>query len=144
MFSLTEEAIDTSTQINPRAGARVVFEGIVRNHNEGLNVKSLEYSAYESMAIKEGQKIVDEALDKFDVISGRCVHRIGHLQITDMAVWVEVYSEHRREAFEACQYIIDEVKLRVPVWKREHYVDKKPEWVACHRCQEAHEHHHHG
>ena len=146
MFSLSYEKIDTATEINPRSGARVVFEGIVRNHNEGSNVTSLEYSAYDEMAIKEGQKIVDEALSKFDVISGKCVHRLGHLQITDMAVWVEVYSEHRREAFEACQYIIDEVKLRVPVWKKEHYVDKEPEWVACHRCQEAHsskDHNHH-
>ena len=137
MFSITDKKIDTSSEINPRSGARVAFDGIVRNHNEGLNVTSLEYSAYDEMAVKEGTRIVNEALSKFDIISAKCVHRVGHLQIKDMAVWVEVYSEHRREAFEACQYIIDEVKLRVPVWKREHYTDKEPTWVACHRCGEA-------
>lgn len=140
MFKITDKVIDETVEVSPRAGARVIFDGIVRNHNEGLDVKSLEYQAYEGMAVKEGLKIVDEAMAKFDVISGHCVHRVGHLQVGDIAVWVEVYSEHRREAFEACQYIIDEVKLRVPVWKREHYVEKAPEWIACHRCSEAHSH----
>jgi molybdopterin synthase catalytic subunit len=142
MFKITDKVIDESVSVSPRAGARVIFDGIVRNHNDGLDVSSLEYQAYEEMAVKEGLKIVEEAKLKFEVISAYCVHRVGHLQIGDIAVWVEVYSEHRKEAFLACQYIIDEVKLRVPIWKREHYVDKDPEWIACHRCASAHSHTH--
>lgn len=137
LFSITSKKIEEYVEVSPRAGARVTFDGIVRNHNDGFDVTSLEYQAYEEMAVKEGQKIIDEALEKFDIISCHCVHRLGHLQVGDAAVWVEAYSEHRREAFEACQYIIDEVKLRVPIWKREHYVSKAPEWVACHRCSES-------
>lgn len=120
----------------PQAGAAVTFEGRVRNHNEGHNVTSLEYQCYESMAIKEGNKILKETFEKFNIINAICVHREGHLQISDIAVWIKVYSKHRKEAFEACQYIIDKVKLRVPIWKKEHYIDKDPEWVACHRCME--------
>ena len=126
---------------DPRAGAIVFFEGKVRNHNEGHQVNSLEYQCYESMAVKEGRKIVEEALKKFDIHNAYCVHREGHLQITDSAVWVGACSSHRAEAFEACQYIIDEVKARVPMWKKEHYVDRPAEWVECHRCAE-HAHHH--
>ncbi len=150
MFEIKQDSINDiaseKERVNSRAGAVVTFEGRVRNHNEGFKVKSLEYQCYESMALKEGQAILAEALDKFDVMDAYCVHREGHLKIGDMAVWVYVSSAHRREAFEACQFIIDEVKLRVPIWKREHYVDKKPEWVACHRCSEDHLHeaHHAG
>tara|TARA_B100000959_G_C14763181_1_gene534237 strand:+ start:97 stop:534 length:438 start_codon:yes stop_codon:yes gene_type:complete len=125
---------------NPQAGGIVTFEGRVRNHNEGMDVESLEYQCYQSMAVKEGQKIIDHALKNFSIINAYCVHREGHLQIGDIAVWIHVSSKHRREAFLACQYIIDEVKLKVPIWKREHYTEKAPEWVACHRCQEHHEH----
>ena len=121
---------------NPKAGAIVFFDGRVRNHNEGHEVSSLEYQCYESMAVKEGKKIVAEALERFDIHEANCVHREGHLQITDVAVWVGVSSSHRKEAFEACQYIIDEVKARVPMWKKEHYVERPAVWVECHRCQE--------
>lgn len=124
-----------------RAGAMVFFDGRVRNHNEGHQVNSLEYQCYESMAISEGTKIVKEALKRFDVHDAYCVHREGHLQISDVAVWVGVSSSHRQEAFDACQYIIDEVKARVPMWKKEHYVNRPAEWVNCHRCSE-HTHHH--
>ncbi len=106
-------------------------------------MSSLEYSSYEEMANKVGLRIVQEALARFDVIEASCIHRVGHLQVGDMAVRVEVYSEHRKEAFMACQYIMDEVKFRVPIWKCEHYEDGRREWVACHGCQSTkhvHEH----
>ena len=117
------------------SGAFTSFDGRVRNHNEGLKVSSLEYQCYHSMAEKEGNAIIFEALQRFDVHKVFCVHREGHLKIGETAVWVGVSSSHRREAFEACQFIIDQVKLRVPIWKKEHYLDIEPEWVACHRCQ---------
>ena len=122
------------------AGAIVFFDGRVRNHNEGQQVSSLEYQCYQSMANKEGEKIVKEALDMFSIHHARCVHREGHLDIGDVAVWVGVSSSHRKEAFEACQYIIDEVKARIPIWKKEHYIGQPAKWVACHQCgQHAHE-----
>jgi molybdopterin/thiamine biosynthesis adenylyltransferase/molybdopterin synthase catalytic subunit/rhodanese-related sulfurtransferase len=131
---------------DPAAGGYSSFEGWVRNHNEGLAVTRLEYEAFEALAIKEGERIVTEAIERFGVINAACVHRVGSLAIGEMAVWVGVSSRHRAEAFAACRYIIDEVKHRVPIWKKEHYVTGDSGWVNCERCavhgQEHHEHHH--
>ncbi|WP_127716382.1 molybdenum cofactor biosynthesis protein MoaE [Halobacteriovorax sp. HLS] len=152
MFEMTSRKITHDELISKveddKAGAIVFFDGRVRNHNEGHKVSSLEYQSYEAMAIKEGQKIIDEAKELFDFHHAYCVHRVGHLQIGDVAVWVAVSTSHRELAFKACQFIIDEVKARVPIWKKEHYIDKSPEWVACHQCakhshgSETHSHHH--
>jgi sulfur-carrier protein adenylyltransferase/sulfurtransferase len=125
---------------DPAAGGYASFEGWVRNHNEGHAVTRLEYEAFEALAVKEGETIVAEALEKFGVINAACVHRVGSLAIGDMAVWVGVSSRHRAEAFAACRYIIDEVKHRVPIWKKEHYVTGDSGWVNCERCAEAAEH----
>ena len=111
-------------------GAVVVFEGVVRNLNDGREVKSLEYEAMESLAVKEGTRIIEEARDKFPIHGAVCVHRVGHLQLGDIAIRVEVQAAHRKEAFAACQYIVDEVKARVPIWKKEHYVDGDSEWIG--------------
>ena len=78
--------------------------------------------------------MVGEALDKFGVLHARCVHRSGLLELGECAVWVGVSSGHRDEAFLACRYIIDEVKVRLPIWKKEHYVDGHSGWVNCERC----------
>ncbi|MCO4756303.1 MAG: molybdenum cofactor biosynthesis protein MoaE [Bacteriovoracaceae bacterium] len=146
MFKITEHPIDHSKEAlkleNPKAGGVVFFEGRVRNHNDGLDVTSLEYQCYESMAEKEGQKIVNEALEKFDIHNAICIHRHGHLKIKEIAIWVGVSSSHRKEAFEACQYIVDEVKAYVPIWKKEHYTNKEPHWVACHQCKSKLNHDH--
>jgi len=123
-------------------GAYVAFEGWVRDHNEGQRVLRLEYEAYESLGVKEGDRIIAEAIERFGVKAARCVHSLGELQIGDLAVWVGVSSPHRDEAFAACRYIIDEVKHRVPIWKKEHYVDGDSGWVNCERCAD-HEHEHH-
>ena len=123
------------------AGGYASFEGWVRNHNEGQAVTHLEYEAFEALAIKEGEMIVREAIAQFAVIKAACVHRVGDLAIGDLAVWVGVSSRHRAEAFTACRYIIDEVKHRVPIWKKEHYVNGDSGWVNCERCAtHAHEH----
>lgn len=123
----------------PSAGAYVSFEGWVRDHNEGQKVLRLEYEAYEALGTKEGEKIVAEALSRFGVGAAFCVHRLGALEIGDLAVWVGVTSAHRDEAFAACRHIIDEVKHRVPIWKKEHYLDGDSGWVNCERCA-THEH----
>jgi len=116
------------------AGGYVSFEGWVRNHNEGLAVTRLEYEAFEALANKEGERIVNEAIERFGVVDAACVHRVGSLEIGAMAVWVGVSSRHRAEAFAACRYIIDEVKHRVPIWKKEHYASGDSGWVNCERC----------
>jgi sulfur-carrier protein adenylyltransferase/sulfurtransferase len=135
-------------------GGYASFEGWVRNHNEGQQVQHLEYEAFEPLAVKEGERIIAEAIAKYGVEHAACVHRVGDLAIGEMAVWVGVSSRHRGEAFLACRYIIDEVKHRVPIWKKEHYVNGDSGWVNCERCAApaAHEHelpehhgqHHHG
>ncbi len=116
------------------AGAVVIFEGRVRNHNQGKKVASLEYQAYIEMAEKEGEKIVYYAKNNFDIINAYCVHSEGHLEIGDIAIWIVVTSKHREAAYLANEYIINTVKTTVPIWKREHYIDEKAEWIACHKC----------
>jgi molybdopterin synthase catalytic subunit len=114
-----------------RAGACVTFEGWVRNRNDGQPVLSLEYEAYASLAEKEGARILAEAREKFSILGAHGVHRVGHLRLGDLAVWVGVTAEHRGAAFDACRYIIDETKARVPIWKKEHYASGATEWINC-------------
>ena len=147
MFSLSPETIDETalrkTIEDPSAGGCVTFEGWVRNENEGRDVQRLEYESYEAMALKEGNKIIAEAREKFPIIDAVCVHRVGLLEIGDVAVWVGVSSGHRGEAFDACRYIIDEIKHRTPIWKKEFYTDGDSGWVRCEACAEpGHAHTH--
>ena len=113
------------------AGACVTFEGWVRNHNEGEAVQALEYEAHQGIAEKEGLRIIAEALEKFAVTTVLCEHRVGKLGIGDCAVWVGVSADHRGAAFDACRYVIDETKARVPIWKKEHYASGATGWVNC-------------
>ena len=123
--------------VDPSAGGYASFEGWVRDHSEGRTVHRLEYEAFESLAVKEGERIVAEAVRRFGVTRAACVHRVGSLAIGELAVWVGVSAAHRGEAFAACRYIIDEVKHRVPIWKKEHYSDGDSGWVNCERCAAA-------
>lgn len=116
------------------AGGLCVFEGWVRNENDGRAVNRLEYEVYEPLAIQEGTKVLEEAKQKFPFLRASCVHRSGLLEIGDCAVWVGVVAPHRDEAFKACRYIIDQIKIRLPIWKKEHYADGDSDWVNCERC----------
>ena len=116
------------------AGAFVSFEGWIRNENEGQEVLRLEYEVYEPLAVKEGLKVLEEARQRFPVLHAHCVHRAGLLELGECAVWVGVSAAHRDEAFQACRFIIDEVKVRLPIWKKEYYVDGNSGWVNCERC----------
>ena len=135
LFRISAEPLDASALqralADPRAGAVVTFEGWVRNRNEGQPVQSLEYEAYAPLAEKEGAKILAEARDKFALLSATGVHRVGHLALGDIAVWVGVTAEHRGAAFDACRYIIDEAKARLPIWKKEHYASGTTAWINC-------------
>ena len=145
MFILQEDSlediINKTTLENPEVGGAVSFEGRVRNVNKGKKVTLLEYQVYEEMAVLEGKKVVEEALSLFPIKEAICVHRYGQLKIGERAVWILVTSKHRKEAFKACQYIIDEVKKRVPLWKRECYEDDSKAWVECLGCKEGHDAH---
>jgi sulfur-carrier protein adenylyltransferase/sulfurtransferase len=126
---------------DPASGAYASFEGWVRDHNEGRRVCRLEYEAYEALGMKEGERIVAATIEKFGVRRAACVHRVGNLGLGELAVWVGVSAAHRDEAFAACRYIIDEVKHRVPIWKKEYYEDGDSGWVNCERCAATgHEH----
>jgi molybdopterin synthase catalytic subunit len=130
-------------------GGFTSFEGWVRDHNEGQQVTRLEYEAFEALGQREGERIVQEACERYGVPRALCVHRIGTLALGDVAVWVGVSSAHRDEAFKACRQIIDEVKHRIPIWKKEHYVSGDSGWVNCERCathahDHDHSHHDHG
>jgi molybdopterin synthase catalytic subunit len=135
MFRIAHEPLDPAALkallADAQAGACVTFEGWVRNHNEGKPVLALDYEAYAQLAEAEGARILAEAREKFRVANAVCVHRVGALRIGDLAVWVGVSAAHRGAAFDACRYIIDEVKARVPVWKKEHYADGATEWINC-------------
>ena len=153
-FSFSTAPLDTPALQNElrdiTCGGFAAFEGWVRDHNEGHSVTRLEYEAFAELAEKEGARIVAEAQARFGVTRAACVHRVGSLALGEVAVWVGVSAAHRDEAFRACRFIIDEVKHRVPIWKKEHYVSGNSGWVNCERCAahaEEHEHehsHHHG
>jgi adenylyltransferase/sulfurtransferase len=140
MFRFTSNPLDEPALraglSDPACGGFAAFAGWVRDHNEGRRVRRLEYEAFEPLAIKEGERIIAEAIARFGVEHASCVHRIGALEIGETAVWVGVASSHRDEAFRACRYIIDEVKHRVPIWKKEHYENGDSGWVNCERCAE--------
>jgi len=141
LFRLTRAPLETaalrSELADPACGGYAAFEGWVRDHHEGERVRRLEYEAYEALAVREGERILEEAVERFAVPRVACVHRLGDLAVGDLAVWVGVSAPHRDEAFRACRYIIDEVKHRLPIWKKEHYVSGDSGWVNCERCAAA-------
>lgn len=111
-------------------GASVAFVGTVRDVNDGRAVSELEYSAYTPMAERELGAIVREAEARWPGAQAVCEHRVGALALGDASVVVVTSHPHRGEAFEACRYVIEQLKTRVPIWKREHYRDGDPDWVA--------------
>ena len=100
-------------------GGVVSFVGAVRNHSRGHDIEHLEYEAYPEMAVREMQKIADAANEKWPGTRVAIAHRVGHLQIGEAAVVIVAASKHRAEAFEACRFAIDTLKVTVPIWKKE-------------------------
>jgi molybdopterin synthase catalytic subunit len=132
-FRLADAALDPAALRqalqDPRAGAFASFEGWVRDHNDGRAVRGLRYEAYRPLAEVEGAKLLDEACARFAIVDAACVHRLGELDLGEMAVWVGVSAGHRDAAFAACRWIIDEVKARVPIWKHERYAEGEAQWL---------------
>ncbi|MDH5834731.1 molybdenum cofactor biosynthesis protein MoaE [Luteimonas kalidii] len=133
LFAIAPQPFDIAPLRAPllheRAGAFAAFEGWVRDHNDGRAVLGLRYDAYVELAEAEGRRIVRAALDRFGAIDACCVHRVGELAIGELAVWVGVSAAHRDAAFDACRWIIDEVKAHVPIWKHERYADGDADWL---------------
>lgn len=130
---VTAEPIDPARMLggalSPDDGAALLFWGVVRNENDGRAVSSLEYQAYAEMAEREMLRIADEARARFGTGAIHVVHRIGLLRVGEASVAIAVASPHRAEAYDASRYVIEALKRRVPVWKREGYVDGETEWV---------------
>ncbi len=130
---LIEQPIDLATLIagaqSPERGGIACFLGTVRNHHQGREVLRLEYSAYGPMVEAECARIVAEAESRWNVTVS-LGHRVGRLEIGDAAVAVVAAAAHRDEAFLACRFVIEELKRRVPIWKREYYADGSVEWVG--------------
>lgn len=108
---------------DPRAGAVSTFSGVTRNHFQGKRVEKLEYEAYVPMAIKVMQDICEEARSKWDLIQCAIAHRTGTVHVGQPSVVIAVSSAHRKGAMDATAYIIDEIKARAPIWKKEFYQD---------------------
>lgn len=125
---------------HPGAGAIATFLGVVRDHHEGRMVTLLEYHAYTSMAEKQLTAIAAEIENELDGVRVACVHRIGELSVGEVAVACATSAPHREQAFAACRALIDRVKQRLPIWKREHGPNG-PYWVGWHDARCAGEHH---
>jgi molybdopterin synthase catalytic subunit len=110
-------------------GAIVLFLGTVRNSNEGRAVSGIDYSAYDAMAVAEMNRIAAEATSQFPGVAIALEHRVGTLAIGDVSVAIACAHPHRAAALDANRYVIEELKRRVPIWKREHYLDGTSEWV---------------
>lgn len=127
MISITTANIDLNEVLKKVTtganGAVDFFVGTVRNHNKDKAVTHLEFESYTPMAIKELQKIADEMTQKWEVSAYEVIHRIGKVSIGEVAVVIAVSTVHRKAAFEACEYMIDELKKTVPIWKKEYYED---------------------
>ncbi len=133
MFALSATPIDPEQQrkaiLAPEGGALVEFSGTVRNLNNGRAVLALEYEGAEALAKKEFDKIETEARAAFSILRLHCAHRVGHLTPGETSVWIGVTAVHRDAAFAACQFAINQLKRRLPIWKKEFYADGDSGWI---------------
>lgn len=141
LFLMAKDPVDISVfrenLLRQDAGGFCSFEGWVRRTNDGRAVSGIEYVAFVPLATSEGQAILEEAQQRFNIIAVSAMHRTGYLRVGEIVVWIGVAAAHRDAAFERCRYVIDEIKKRVPIWKREHYSSDAAEWLACHEAAEG-------
>lgn len=131
-ISVQNEKIEVADTIEslriPEAGAIVTFQGTVRRFSGDIEVTRLYYEAYREMAVKSIKQIADEAKERFGIIDYSIIHRIGDIDLTEDSVIVSVSSEHREEAFSACKFIIDRIKIETPIWKKDIAVSGEATW----------------
>lgn len=132
--AITSAPIDVAALLDEvshaRNGAVVLFLGTVREQNDGRPVTGIDYAAYEAMAERELRSIVRECCDRFDTEHVAVEHRIGRLDIGEISVAIAAAHPHRAQAYDASRYVIEEIKRRLPIWKREEYVDGTREWTG--------------
>lgn len=132
MIQLTTDPIDhhalTESVRHNSSGAVVSFLGTVREFTRGIQTQFLEYEAYDEMAIASLRELEQEVRQRFPVIDVAMAHRTGRLELGDVSVAIAVSTPHRAQAFEAARWLIDTLKERVPIWKKEHYSDGREEW----------------
>lgn len=133
MIKLTENPIDATallqTAQQPEAGAVVLFLGITRQFTQGRETTSLSYEAYREMAVKELERLEQQARDRWPLVDCSIVHRLGEVPLAEASVAIAVSSPHRGDAFEAGRWLIDTLKETVPIWKQERWADGDAEWV---------------
>jgi molybdopterin synthase catalytic subunit len=138
LIRITTDAIDMAAVAaaveDPAAGAIVTFAGTTRNETHGRPVVSLTYEAYPEMAVPKMEEIAARAREEFEILSVAAVHRIATLGIGEVSIGIAVSAPHRPAAFEACRFVIDEIKRDVPVWKKEVFADGSEEWVHPGEC----------
>ncbi len=122
-LTLTTEPIDEPALLRQRAlsdgmGAVIYFLGVVRGSEDGAHISAIEYEAFEKMVAHQFSRLFDEIEKRWPVESVRLIHRIGLVKVNEPSLWVEVLAPHRGEAFAACQWLIDEMKRVVPIWKK--------------------------
>ncbi|MBL8850329.1 MAG: molybdenum cofactor biosynthesis protein MoaE [Planctomycetaceae bacterium] len=131
--TLTDDAIDfaalTESVRSPLAGAVVLFLGTVREMTDGRRTVALDYEAYPDMARDRMQALADDACVRWPVVAAAIVHRLGRMELGDISVAVAVSCPHRKDAFEAGRFLIDQLKAEVPIWKQENWADGSKEWV---------------
>jgi len=131
-FEITTETLDVGAiarRVVPvNCGAIVTLDGFVRQFTKGRETEYLVYEAYEPMALKEMEKLIERAHERFEIENIGIVHRLGRLEIGETSVVISVASPHRRAAFEACEWLIKELKRTVPIWKKEVYADGET-WI---------------
>ena len=134
MATLVRAPIDTNAMMAAAAradcGAVTVFLGTTRDHHAGRRVGQLAYEAYEPMAIAALEKLERDALQRFEIATCAITHRLGDVPLTEASVVVVVSAAHRGAAFDACRWVMDELKRTVPIWKKEHFVEGDAEWVS--------------
>ena len=131
-LEITPDPIDPSVAgqlATPLDGAVVTFLGVVRGETDGRGVTGLDYEAYDEMAVKEMRRIAEETIDKWPVSKIAIIHRTGSLEVGDVSVAIAVSAPHRGEAFDACEFLIDTLKVSVPIWKKELFEDGSSSWV---------------
>jgi MoaE-MoaD fusion protein len=131
-FEITNEPLDVGAiarRVVPvNCGAIVTLDGFVRQFTKGRETEYLVYEAYEPMALKEMEKLIARAREEFEIENVGIVHRLGKLEIGETSVVISVAAPHRRAAFEACEWLIKELKRTVPIWKKEVYADGET-WI---------------
>jgi molybdopterin synthase catalytic subunit len=140
-YEITTQTLDVGAiarrVVPANCGAIVTLDGFVRQFTKGRETEYLVYEAYEPMALKEMEKLINQAHEQFEIENVGIVHRLGHLEIGETSVVISVAAPHRRAAFEACEWLIKELKRTVPIWKKEVYADGET-WIEGDSGQDKH------